>query len=196
MAKENRTKFVLLGLLSWRPMSGYDLKKTIETSISNFWTESYGQIYPMLKRLTAEGLVTRSVEKQVGKPDRYLHTLTDTGREELLRWLTEPVEHQGVRIELLLKLFFGRQVAVADSVRQAQQFRALQQQLCHKYDAIETWLQAEHTDHPDLPYWLMTVSYGRHASQALIHWCDETLVTLSGMAEQSNTRNTRGDLTP
>src|ERR1035441_9620557 len=52
----NRTAYVLLGLLSIEPnQSGYDLRKAIESSVGYFWGESYGQIYPTLKRLAAGG---------------------------------------------------------------------------------------------------------------------------------------------
>ena len=84
-------------------MSGYDLKKLIEFSISNFWNESYAQIYPILKQLAKEGLTTSHVEKRVGKPDRYVYTITDAGQNELRRWLAEPAELQTQRNELLLK---------------------------------------------------------------------------------------------
>ncbi|MGH9601902.1 MAG: PadR family transcriptional regulator, partial [Terriglobales bacterium] len=47
----NTTRFALLGLLSLGPQSGYDLKKRMEQSIAHFWSESYGQIYPTLRRL-------------------------------------------------------------------------------------------------------------------------------------------------
>jgi PadR family transcriptional regulator, regulatory protein AphA len=83
MAKGNRSKYAILGLLSWDPMSGYDIKTAVEQSISNFWNESCGQIYPMLKRLAAEGLAATSVEKQVGKPDRYVYALTEKGCKAL-----------------------------------------------------------------------------------------------------------------
>ncbi len=182
MPKENRSKYAILGLLSWGPMSGYDIKKAAEQSISNFWNESYGQIYPILKRLAAEGLATASVEKQVGKPDRYVYALTEKGRQALQRWLRKPAEQGVGRIEILLKLFFGRQVAVPDNIRQIQRFQARQRQLLQKYDAIEARLRAEHAQHPDLPYWLMTISYGRHTSQAQLHWCEESLAVLNRMS--------------
>ena len=98
-------------MLSIKPMSGYDIKKLIETSISNFWTESYGQIYPMLKTLVAEKLVTRTDGEAEGK----------TGSPRLRRlpmpaWmscaigsLVTPTPQVG-RNELLLKLFFGEDI--------------------------------------------------------------------------------------
>src|SRR3984893_3684831 len=112
MAKENKSRYALLGVLSICPGSGYDVKKFMERSTANFWNESYGQIYPILKQLADEGLTTSHAEKQEGKPERYVYTLTDKGREELRRWLSEPVEYVVERQELLLKLFFGREGSV------------------------------------------------------------------------------------
>ena len=63
----NKTRFAVLGLLSIRPMSGYDLKHTIEASTRNFWNESYGQIYPALRALADAGLVMRQPEPKSAK---------------------------------------------------------------------------------------------------------------------------------
>jgi len=63
VSRENKSRYALLGMLSYMPMSGYDLRKFIESSTSNFWSESYAQIYPMLKQLTREGLTTSHTEK-------------------------------------------------------------------------------------------------------------------------------------
>ena len=57
------TAKALLGLLSIGPMSGYDLRQLIPWSIGQFWNESYGQIYPALKQMTADGLVERETER-------------------------------------------------------------------------------------------------------------------------------------
>lgn len=193
MIRENKSKYAVMGFLSLGPMSGYDIKKMFEQSIINFWNESYGQIYPILKRLVDEGLATRSVEKQIGKPDRHVYALTEGGRKELQHWLTEPAEHQKQRIEILLKLFFGRQVPVEDNIRHVERFREVQRQLLQKLGSIEGSVKGEHTGNPDLPYWLMTVSFGQHVYQALIQWCDETLATLSRMTEETNPRTNRGN---
>ncbi len=191
MAKENRSKYAVLGLLSWGPMSGYAIKKAIEQSIGNFWNESYGQIYPILKHLAAEGLATTSVERHVGKPDRYVYALTDKGRRALQRWLRKPAEQEVGRIEILLKLFFGRHLAPAENVRQLQRFQTYQHQLLQRFDAIEERLQAEHADNPDLPYWLLTISYGRHVCQARLQWCDEALATLKGLTGYGRTEQSQ-----
>ena len=59
MARGNRTTHAILGFLTWGPMSGYEIRKRVEESIGNFWSVSFGQIYPELRRLEAEGLFRR-----------------------------------------------------------------------------------------------------------------------------------------
>src|SRR5260370_29665726 len=122
MGKENKSKYAILGVLSYSPMSGYDIKKFIQQSISNFWNESYGQIYPILKQLTSEGLASSHTEKQEGKPERYMYTLTGKGREALQQWLTEPSEHLVGRVDVLLKLLFGRHTAAPTSIDHGHRF--------------------------------------------------------------------------
>ena len=184
MGKENKSRYAILGVLSQGPMSGYDIKKFIELSISNFWSESYGQIYPILKQLTEEGLTSSHTEKQEGKPERYVYTLTDKGWDALREWLTEPAEYVVGRIEILLKLFFGRHTSVSTNIEHVQQFRALQVALLQKYAEIEKYINNVCIDETERLYSLITLNYGRCESEALIGWCDETLAILKTMAEK------------
>jgi DNA-binding PadR family transcriptional regulator len=183
MAKENKSKYAVLGILSMCPGSGYDIKKFMEQSTSNFWSESYGQIYPILKQLVEEGLATSHTEKQEGRPERYIYTLTGNGLEELRKWLTEPIEYTVERNELLLKLLFGRQGSIADNIEHVKQFRLLQEQLLQKYRGIEAYLKANCADDADQTYSLITLRYGILRCQALLTWCEETIDTLRKFAE-------------
>src|SRR5260370_33411464 len=129
MSKENKSKYAILGVLSYGPMSGYDIKKFIQQSISNFWSESYGQIYPILKQLTSEGLASSHTEKQEGKPERYMYALTGNGGEAWQQWLTGSSAHPSGRVEVLLQLFFGRHTAVSTSVGHVSRSRTAHVQL-------------------------------------------------------------------
>ena len=67
--KSSQTAYVILGLLSIESrQSGYDMRRTIQGSVGYFWGESYGQIYPTLRRLTAEGLITPHGQAAKGRP--------------------------------------------------------------------------------------------------------------------------------
>jgi DNA-binding PadR family transcriptional regulator len=184
--KEGKSKYAILGMLSIAPMSGYDIKKEVEQSISNFWTESYGQIYPVLRNLITEKLVTKTVEREAGKPDRHVYALTAKGRKELRRWLREGFAPKIQRDEFLLKLFFGEEVTPRTNIAHLVQFREVQRGLLQKYAAVEKQITREYADNSNAPYWLMTVRYGQHVSRALLVWCDKTLAELRRIAERAS----------
>ena len=178
MATPNRTTYAILGWLTVRPMSGYDIKKEIEGSIANFWSESYGQIYPILKRLAAESSIERIDEPANGKRQRHIYTITDAGRDKLRAWLSAPAEPPPVRIELLLKLFFGAHADHATNRRQIEDYRKRMVSDLERYHAITETLRREHGDHAEYPYWLMTLRFGVRDREAHIAWCNEALELL------------------
>jgi PadR family transcriptional regulator, regulatory protein AphA len=107
MSSLTPTARVILGMLKLGAPTGYDIKKAIDGSTRFFWTASYGQIYPELKRLQKEGLV-RSRQEPRGKVKRTVYELIPKGEEALREWLTdrENVIFE-IRDESLLRLFFS-----------------------------------------------------------------------------------------
>lgn len=84
--------------------TGYRIKQYLERAASFFWSVSYGQIYPELRRLEAAGLVTGRDLTSAGRRRRE-YSLTASGRRELGRWLAEPAEPSiWLRNEGLLRL--------------------------------------------------------------------------------------------
>jgi len=112
----SNTSYVILGMLSLRPMSGYDIKQVADSSVRHFWAISYGQIYPELKNLVDAGLVTPA-DTSVGDRRRTVYSLTKSGQEALADWAAMthevPVE---IRDEMLLRLFFGDQLTPPEKV--------------------------------------------------------------------------------
>ena len=175
--KSNKTRYAILGALSMWPMTGYDIRKVLEGGIGRFWSESYGQLYPELKQMTAQGFLRKSEEAGKGKPRRVLYTLTTKGREELKEWLLQPAAPGPSREEVLLKLFFGSQVEIQVSLGQIQRCRDFHQENLRRCGRIARSLSsAEKT--ADTVYWTVTLKYSEHVSRALIAWCDEALALL------------------
>ncbi len=201
------TAEALLGMLSLGAMSGYEIRRTIEGSIGNFWRESYGQIYPTLKRLVGEGLAEVKVEraaglkdgssgrvgsrKVVGKnggrkkggPGRTVYQLTAAGRKRLRVWLKTPSTPQVPRNELLLKIFFAGQGSPGLVSKQAGAALEFHRAELERYGQIRARLMREHARHPELPYWLMTLEYGMMQSEAAIAWCERTLKVAKRLEE-------------
>jgi DNA-binding PadR family transcriptional regulator len=172
---------VLLGLLTVMPMSGYDLGQTIRTSVGFFWNESYGQIYPNLKTLAAEGLVTSKTGRQEGKPERHIYSITRKGRERLAAWLAVAPQPEIPRNELLLKLFFGAQVPAEILIGYVEEMVERTRALVLKFTQTGDEVSAQQ-QYPDTPYWKMTARFGQLELEAHLRWGEETLAELRKIA--------------
>lgn len=177
MAKSNKTEFAVLGILSLEPMSGYDIRGFVEDSINFFWQESYGQIYPALKRLHARRLVTKKKATQSKGPARYVYSITAKGRAVLAEWLATEPDSEPVRIELLLKLFFGAMGSPRDQIRNVESLMARQRSRLVQFKVAERELR-EHTDDSSHRYLYSTLRYGQLIARARVTWCKETLARL------------------
>ncbi len=169
---------VLLGLLTIEPMSGYDLGLTIRASVGYFWNESYGQIYPNLKKLAKDGFVTCKTERQKGKPDRRIYSITEKGRERLREWLAVPPQPEIPRNELLLKLFFGQQVSTQILIGYVEHMAEEHRALLELLERAEREEIDKNQHYPDAPYWRMAAHFGQMEMRAHLRWAQETLAEL------------------
>lgn len=79
-----------LAILNFGDATGYEIRKlSTEGKYSYFVDASFGSIYPALARLEAEGLVTVREEAQSGKPSRKVYSITEAGRAEFIRDLSQ-----------------------------------------------------------------------------------------------------------
>jgi PadR family transcriptional regulator, regulatory protein AphA len=192
MRESSQTQFAILGLLQLGPMSGYDLKQMVDESIGHFWREGWGRIYPTLHGLEAAGMVAKRTEKKTGqkrgRPERNVYTLRPAGRKRLCEWLSRDWTPEVYRNELLLKAFFGSNAAPGVMRRHVERFSEQCATEIATYEEIMKTIEGEHArNHPDAPFWKMTVSYGLHHSRALKEWAEETFRVLDGLAKEPAT---------
>ena len=135
----------LLGLLSYEPMTGYQLKQFFEGSINHFWNAHISQIYRELTSMEKKGLVTFCIEPQDGKPDKKVYSVTPEGMASFKKWLREFPEmlDETVRSEFLARIFFASYMDVPDLIYELRRFlRKQQEQLC-TYKEIEAHIQSQ-----------------------------------------------------
>lgn len=83
-------RHALLGLLTAKPMTGYDLAKVFERSVDFVWHAPHSQIYPELRKMEADGLVAATLAPRGVRGTKRTYDITDRGRDELRRWVAEP----------------------------------------------------------------------------------------------------------
>lgn len=179
MSKVNITYYAILGLLTHGDLTGYDIKKRIDVSISNFWDAGYGQIYPTLKTLEGEDLITKTTDPSEKGPDRIVYSITDAGKNKLIEWLLDSNEKEYVRYEILLKLFFGNMVPVEENMEKVIKFRERNAQKLNSMESIEENLKKVLEDHGDHLYYYLTLLFGKHLYSAYLKWADEVIDILN-----------------
>jgi len=97
-------KYAILSFLSWRPLTGYELKKMFSESIFIYWSGNNNQIYTTLMQLHHEELVTVEVQHQEKSPSRKIYTITDKGLAQLKEWLSSTPELPQLRSAFLIQL--------------------------------------------------------------------------------------------
>jgi DNA-binding PadR family transcriptional regulator len=175
MQRQNNTPYALLGLLSLEPMSGYDIRREFQETMTYIWNESYGQIYPTLKRLRSHGLIAPVRKGEKGARGRRAYAITRKGRALLRGWLALPPNSTPVRDEFLLKLFLSRFAPTGTRGDHLRRFRAEQRNKQAQLEAIRRIILAERRRHPDLKLWLIMLSHGVKICRAEISWCDKAL---------------------
>jgi len=104
----------ILGLLSWKPSSGYDLKRIISDSDVFYWSGNNNQIYKSLLELQQEGLVTYQVQLQESLPAKKIYTITDQGLSSLRQSLLETPELPELHKSFLIQLAWAEILSDAE----------------------------------------------------------------------------------
>lgn len=170
MASPNKTQYAILGVLAIQPMSGYEIKKSLDASVSNFWNENFGHIYPVLLSLKKRKLVIAPpLPDQPRK--KQVYQITDAGRRHLHLWLQSDPVPSPPRNELLLQLFFARGLDASLLLKKIAGERARQERRRAALSEIAQRLSTG-GDREAL-IWFLTARYGLAMTDASLRWCDE-----------------------
>ena len=190
------TSYVILGLLTFREMSGYDLKQLINKSITHFyWSPAKSQIYGELRRLESHGLVTMREVPQTLRPDKRLYRITSQGTEAMQQWLENSgVEPDSYKSALLLKVFFGHMLSptmIGGLLEERRQQVERDLAACQK-KAEELRAQAEGSKaEDDLFFPLLTLQRSIALFQTDLAWIDATQAQFKQRQAQASAQRRR-----
>jgi DNA-binding PadR family transcriptional regulator len=175
----------ILACLTERPMTGYELAKTFESSIGFFWKTDHQQIYRELSRLRDRGHIQGREVVQSGKPNKLVYTLTPEGRAAFKHWAARPSMPASIKDDLLVRLY------ALDSVDIAALRTDLMARLEHHRDRYERYERIlkkrfpQETAAPADMGKLLSLRLGLRHERMVAEWCEEAVTALSDLASAS-----------
>ena len=176
----------ILVCLTERPMTGYELAKTFDSSIGFFWKADHQQIYRELTRLRERGHVQAREVVQSGKPNKLVYTLTAEGKAALRHWAARPSSPASIKDDMLVRLCALEAIDI-------EPMRAdLMARLEHHRDRLARYERVLMKRFPDGAQSLddtgklLALHLGLRHEQAVVEWCEEALQTLQPAASCNN----------
>lgn len=106
---------IILGLLSKKALTTYDIKLAMDKSISKFYSSSFGSINPAIKKLEKNKMITCSEVVENSRLKK-IYQITQKGKENYNNWIKEPIKQGRLKDEVLIRIFF-----LADSNKEEQE---------------------------------------------------------------------------
>jgi PadR family transcriptional regulator AphA len=174
--------YTILGFLNIEPMTGYDLKKNLDSSTQFFWHAKLSQIYPTLKKLEAKGLAEVEVVPQEGKPDKKVYSITEAGRQALIAWLNEPLDERNpIKSAVFLRLFFLGILDKEDILSQLRCQLEAQRARLKRVQQAEVVIQ-EAAQNPELVQqvviWDLLNQLGELQMQTTVQWFEKAILVV------------------
>ncbi len=176
MAKNTvNIRYLLLGLLTEQPMTGYDIKGLLESYGWLIGSPSYGSLYPALHGLLDDGLVAVNVVSHEEKPSRKVYRVTDAGRQALEEWINIPVVKEPSMKTFLLRLILAKNYSREGLVAYLHHRRS---QVAERHNALKKKLQTNQKGEPGFQPPL-ALDYGLAMAKQELKWLEKTLEQLS-----------------
>jgi len=166
-------KSIILGFLMYGNLTGYDLKKLFSISFSFFSGLSYGSIYPALKKMEQEGLISMNLEIQDGTPNRKVYTITETGRAFFDNTLKAPIHFDRPKNPFLMHLFFFSFLTKEERVSSTRQYLSNVEKMNEELESLRPEIEAQADRYQTLCFQL-----GKRLYEDMIISISEMIATL------------------
>jgi PadR family transcriptional regulator AphA len=167
-------RFFILGLLTQQPMSGYDVKRFLKGLSWLIGSPSGGSLYPILRALRQEGLVTVEIVPGLDKPPKKVYSITEAGRQQLQAWVDQPAVSKAPLKAFVMRLLLAGNFSSAGLMAHLRQRRA---QVAAHHQALHEAVDMSREER-DLERFL-AMDYGLTLASAELSWLDNTLHNLS-----------------
>ena len=179
-------KHGILGLLNYADATGYEIMIAFRDSLSHFWVAQTSQIYRELQTLEDKGWIRATHIEQKSKPDKNVFSITDDGKQELLRWLKADEVKKTVRSPMLMHTFFRGECSIDENIAY---FKQLRERLnvfpngeSASSDAVKKYGNLV-GDPMKMLYWKFTIDFGMMYDRLLLKWCEDCIKELEGIRD-------------
>jgi DNA-binding PadR family transcriptional regulator len=163
-----------LGLLTQQSVSGYDIKRLLNSLGWLVGEPSFGSLYPALAALEEDGLATVVLESRQNRPPRKVYSITEEGRRTLEEWISRPSGPNASLKAFAMRLILADNLTQAGLIAQLYQRRsqiaahraALEKNAIPKADGANSGQR-------------LALEYGLALANAELAWLDSTLDRLS-----------------
>lgn len=178
MPRINKSQYAILGCLSIKPQSAYEIKTLMERSTDFFWSEREGQLYPTLKMLVDKKFVSYIEEPAQKSGLKKIYSITELGKKEFDAWFCKETSPTIERNELLLKVFFARSQPKSNNISLLQEALDRFRQKLQKLNELKTYLKTRQQEGVNVTYYSMTLEHGIEVTHAEILWCEKMIKQL------------------
>ncbi|MEU5988259.1 PadR family transcriptional regulator [Spirillospora sp. NPDC047418] len=170
--------------------SGYDLAKSFDAGVANFWMATPQQLYRELDKMAVEGLIQARVVQQERRPNKRLYSLTVSGRRALHDFTATPPRPGAIREELMVQVQAvdaGDARAVMNAIRERMTWAESKVARFERLRArlLDGRTEQEHLATADRigPY--LTLMRGLAFERENLRWCEQALTILTNRTPTS-----------
>ncbi|MCU4784337.1 PadR family transcriptional regulator [Bacillus cereus] len=179
-------RYALLGLLSKKEQTGYDLYHTFQEQLIYFWNSSHSQVYKELSKMEQDNLVTFEYIYQEGSPNKKIYSLTKEGEKALVEWIIHSkTKPQRIKDEFLLKASSFNVISVSEAISLLQ--KIIDREM-HVMRETQKWKDHGFPDQSSIRKQVIgeyiTVEYGIRYSKMYIDWCEWAMEVLETLREE------------
>lgn len=166
-------KFVILGFLTYRNLTGYDIKQIMTCTTSNFMNASFGSIYPALNKLEKEGFISSTKVIENGKYKK-IYGINEIGEKVFIQWLEEPIDFMRSYEDILAKMFFYEKLSKEKASKLIEQLIEDINKKINELEKLETEIK------PIAGYFeISTLYFGIDHLKFMTNWYEKFLNDLS-----------------
>jgi len=192
-------KHGILGLLSLKPYTGYELSKEFSQAMKHIWHTKTTQVYVELNNMEQKGWLVSHRVIQDDRPNKKVYTITEEGRLEFLNWLANPKQDVEkallLRNGFLLRVLFAGNTSTDSAIALLESFREVCLNLSTAHGKIYQMIDKDEPidGEEHAFFYRLVVRYGEIMVKARLEWIEEAIETIKMHYNKNHEVDNGGD---